>query len=63
MITKGNEYKIKGSGCGSVGRVVASDSVVISSIPDILKIYVECLLSTVLKFEKTKKWPKTRDEG
>ena len=41
-----------GSGCGSVGREVASISEVRGSNPAIGKIFIESLLSTVLKFEE-----------
>ena len=43
-----------GSGCGSVDRAVVSNPDVRGSNPVIGKIYSESLLSTVLKFEKTK---------
>ena len=43
---------ILGSGCDSVGRPVASIPEVRGSNPVISKLYIECLLSTVLKTGK-----------
>ena len=64
-LTKGCRYiflKDVGSGCGSVGRAVASDPEVCGSNPVIGKIYIEHLF-TVNCIEKIKmkkrgrKWP------
>ena len=45
---------LKGSGCDSVGRAVASDPEAQSLNPVIGKVYIEYLLSIELEFENTK---------